>query len=373
MPGEALSMSEWRALVDAARTLRERSAPYFIATVVDVQGSSYRKPGARMLFTSERWLAGSVSGGCFERDILAKGAFLTRSASARLVTYEGAVDERSGSGCDGTVHVLIERSSEHELADAIAFATRCLTDELAGVRFTVYRSRVAELTPGMHHVELANGEQTSSLPAGALRTELSEHARSLLAGPVVRSCALHTRSADILVDVVVPPVHLFIFGSAHDAVPLVALGKGLGWSVTVYEPNAQLTTRERFRAADHHLSGSIDRVVARLERCPRPAAVVMSHDYQRDLTALNALLRSTPSYIGLLGSHERCARLLSQCSAVSRSSTESSACIHAPVGLSIGAESPSEIALAIVAQIQAFHAGRARRSQVEQPALASGA
>jgi xanthine/CO dehydrogenase XdhC/CoxF family maturation factor len=364
-------MSEWRALVDAARALRERSEPYFVATVVDVQGSSYRKPGARMLFTSERWLAGSVSGGCLERDILAKGAFLTRDGGARLVTYDGAVDERSGSGCDGTVHVLIERSHEHELADPVAFAARCLRTETTGVRLTVYRSRVPELSPGMHHVELASGEQTSSLPAGRWRSELSKRASDLLAGPAGRSRALHSRAADILVDVVVPPVHLFLFGSAHDAVPLVALGKAVGWSVTVYEPHTQPSTRERFRAADQHVSGSIDRAVDMLERCARPAAVVMSHDYQRDLMALEALLRSSASYIGLLGSRDRCTRLLSQCGDGSRSSAHGLPRVHAPVGLAIGAESPSEIALAIVAQVQAVQAERAALSRVERPALAS--
>jgi xanthine dehydrogenase accessory factor len=369
-------MSEWRALIEAARDLRERSEPYFVATVVDVQGSSYRKPGARMLFTSERWLAGSVSGGCLERGILAKGAFLTRDGGARLVTYDGAVDERSGSGCDGTVHVLVERSSEPELSDPVAFAARCLTNETIGVRFTVYRSHVPELTPGMHHVELASGEQTSTLPQGPLRSELRKRARELLAGPTVRSRALHTGAADLLVDVVVPPVHLFVFGTAHDAVPLVALGKAVGFTVTVYEPHAQLGTRERLRAADQLLSGSIDRAVTKLERCARPAAIVMSHDYQRDLTALEALLRSSARYIGLLGSRERCARLLAQCSTEGRSSAETSQRVHAPVGLAIGAESPSEIALAIVAEVQAFHAERARLSQhseLERPALASGA
>ena len=370
-------MSELRSLIEAARELRERGEPALIATVVDVHGSSYRKPGARMLFTAERWLAGSVSGGCLERDIVAKGPWHTRDARARLVSYDGALDERSGSGCEGVIDVLIERAgAADDLTCPINLSARCLSTESAGVLFTAFRAPQGDVTVGARHALLASGESASSWPAGVLRDQLSALASELLEDLSVRAPAPYvlslagvdpplarggTTRIDILVELVVPPTHLFIFGSAHDAVPLLSLAKAIGWSVTVCEPHAQLATRERFRAADRHLVGPLEEAIAALERCVRPAAVVMAHHYERDLAALSALLRSTAPYIGLLGARRRASRLLAD---VTRGGLvldeQTQRRLHWPVGLAIGAESPQEIALSIVAEIQAHSAGTAR-------------
>lgn len=347
-------MSEVRSLVDAVAALRARGESYLIATVVDVHGSSYRRPGARMAFTEERWLAGSVSGGCLERDVVAKGAWRTRSQRAQLVTYDGATDERSGSGCDGIIDVLVERCADRadDLTDPITFSARCLREERCGVLFTVFRSASADVQVGAHHAELASGEVASTLAPGPLQDALRAHAAQRLAAPTPGASALHLHGVDVLVEVVVPPLHVFIFGGSHDAVPVVALAKAVGWSVTVCEPHAQLSHRERFGLADRHLLGPLADAIEALERCARPAAVIMAHHYERDLAALEALLRSGAPYIGLLGARKRAARLLADVQGVVLDEATRGR-LHAPVGLSIGAESPQEIALSIVAELQA--------------------
>lgn len=382
-------MSELRSLIEAARALRERGEPSLIATVVDVRGSSYRKPGARMLFTSERWLAGSVSGGCLERDVVAKGPWRTRDARARLVTYDGALDERSGSGCEGVIDVLIERAgAADDLTDPINLAARCLSTESAGVMFTAFRchtrsgadepfaSTLADVVVGARHVLLASGESASTWPEGTQREQLRAHALQLLAQGSERATApyvLSLANVDVLVELVVPPTHLFIFGGAHDAVPLLSLAKAIGWSVTVCEPHAQLTTRERFRAADHHLVGPLDEAIAALDRCVRPAAVVMAHHYDRDLAALQALIRSRAPYIGLLGARTRAARLLTDVeNGGFKLDERAKQRLHAPVGLAIGAESPQEIALSIVAEIQAHTAQSTRAAKGNEAGHARG-
>lgn len=375
-------MSELRSLIEAARELRKRGEPSLIATVVDVRGSSYRKPGARMLFTAERWLAGSVSGGCLERDVVAKGPWHTRDARARLITYDGALDERSGSGCEGVIDVLIERAgAADDLTDPINLAARCLATETAGVLFTAFRTssrtsadglraaHAVDVPVGAHHAVLASGESASSWPAGAQRDQLQNLALELLAHGSARATAPYVRKlegVDVLVELVVPPTHLFIFGGAHDAVPLLSLAKAIGWSVTVCEPHAQLTTRERFRVADQHLVGPLEQAIAALDGCARPAAVVMAHHYERDLAALNALVRSRAPYIGVLGARTRAARLLTDVESGGFALDErTKQRLHAPVGLAIGAESPQEIALSIVAEIQA-HAAEARVAEGKQ-------
>jgi xanthine dehydrogenase accessory factor len=347
-------MSELRSLVKAARTLRERGETYLLATVVDVHGSSYRRPGARMLFTAERWLAGSVSGGCLERDVVAKGPWRTRDGRAQLVTYDGATDERSGSGCEGIIEVLVERSDGQSPTDPVRFAERCLTEESCGVLFTVFRSPHAELPVGARLGQLASGQLVGDLPEGPLHTQLAAHGTRLLASASPRAEALHLLGVDLLLEVVVPPTHLFIFGSAHDALPVVTLARATGWSVSVCEPHAQLETRQRFRAADQHLTGPLPLALEALARCARPAAVIMAHHYERDLEALCGLVASKAPYIGLLGSRKRSARLLEDVAArMGPLDERTRARIHAPVGLAIGAESPQEIALSIVAEVQA--------------------
>jgi xanthine/CO dehydrogenase XdhC/CoxF family maturation factor len=161
---------------------------------------------------------------------------------------------------------------------------------------------------------------------------------------------------ELLIEPVAPPIHLFVFGGSHDAVPVLNLAKALGWTVSICEPHAQLSSRERFRSADHHRVGPLPQAITALQACARPAAIVMSHHYERDLAALDALLRSSCPYVGLLGAHKRGERLRHD---LAQRGVRADDRLHAPVGLPIGAESPQEIALAIVAEVQAKLADRA--------------
>jgi len=353
-------MSELRACIEAAESLRAERAACFIATVVDVQGSSYRKCGARMVFSEERWLAGSVSGGCLERDVLAKGAYRTRHGRAHLTTYDALTEERSGTGCDGVIHVLVERSAinPEQLTDPLNFAARCLRFETRGVFVTVFRSRCADVPVGAHHAELVGGERQTELPGWLCERLHGTFARALHE-PVPRAHCVAVDGVQMLVEHVAPPIHLFVFGGAHDAVPLVTFGRALGWSVSVCEPHAQLSSRERFRTADQHRIGPLTEAIAALQACARPAAVVMNHHYERDLAAVEALLKTSCPYVGLLGARTRSARIRSD---LTDRGVQVDERLHAPVGLPIGAESPQEIALAIVAEIQSELCDRARTS-----------
>jgi xanthine/CO dehydrogenase XdhC/CoxF family maturation factor len=158
-----------------------------------------------------------------------------------------------------------------------------------------------------------------------------------------------------LVEPIVPPVHLFVFGSAHDAAPVVTLAKQLGWSVSLWDASPRTSARGRFQAADHYLTGSIEDAVASLSRSARAAAVVMGHHLARDTAAVQALLRSNARYIGILGARARTQEILASCRAAGIELDDAAmARVYAPVGLQLGAQTPVEIALAIVAQVQAL-------------------
>ncbi len=350
-------MSELRSVIDAARELRARGEPFLSATVVRVRGSSYRRPGARMVAAHERWVAGSISGGCLEREVLTRGFWRTRDAAAVLVTYneaEDALDDRAGSGCQGVIDMLVERfdpgAPGPTSCDWFELADACVQGETEAASITVFRSTLAGVPVGAR-LTLRDGVVRSTLGHAGLEAELEAEARAALAMSGLRgSYVIERGELDLLVERVAPPPHLFVFGSGHDTTPLVRFAKELGWSVTVWDALPRISTRERLRIADRYLASPLAEAIASLDRCARPVAVVMGHHLEQDRSALAALLESRARYIGVLGPRRRTEQLLADCN-VTDAATR--ARVYAPVGLSLGAETPAEIAMSILAEAQA--------------------
>ena len=342
-------MSELRALVTAARQLREAGQPFLSASVLAVRGSGYRHTGARMITTDEEWLAGSISGGCLERDVVTKGFWHTRAERARRMTYDQTSDAVEGSvssGCQGVIDVLLERHEPGQIDDADVFlaAERCLRDEQRAVIVTVIRSEHAALPIGARLI--LQGGRPYVAPA-------HEPLRVLFAGAAKRAFqqlwaaqTIEQSGVEVLIEPLLPPIHLYVFGTGHDAAPLVGLAQHLGWSVSVWDASPRSSARQRFVEADHYLTCSVDEAVARAAQAARGAAVVMGHHFLRDRATLEALLASSVPYIGILGSRQRIGQLLEGLG------EQPQPRVYAPVGLPLGAQTPAEIALAIVAQIQ---------------------
>jgi xanthine dehydrogenase accessory factor len=346
-------VSELRALCEAQR--RRTDQPLLLATVVAVRGSSYRRPGARMVVAEDRWLAGSVSGGCLEGDVLGRGWWRIRDAGAALVTYDSTSDDETGwgvgPGCNGVVELLLERLTPGMPVDPLAFVAGCVADETSGVLATVFRSRDPAVPVGARLARHGDGTLEHTLAPGATLQGLEDLVAAAPPGAVNRKLG----ALEVLVERIEPPPHLFIFGSGADAVPLARVARGLGWTVTVCERHARWATRERFADADHIRAGAPEQMAPIVDCCVTPVAVVMSHDYDRDQAALGALLRSRARFVGVLGPRERTLRMVAELErrhphlALDR--------LHAPVGLGIGAEAPAEIAVAIAAEILAALAG----------------
>ena len=341
-------MSELRALVAAARQLREARQAFLSASVIGVCGSGYRHPGARMIASEERWVAGSISGGCLERDVVTKGFWHTRSAPVRRMTYDQtaeALEERTSSGCQGIIDVLLERHEPGHVdqADVFAAAERCLRDEQPAVVVTVIRSERADLPLGARLI----------WQAGRSYVEPAHQALSTLFADTARASqghALERDQVEVLVEPMLPPIHLYIFGSGHDAAPLLALAQPLGWTVSVWDASPRSSARQMFQQANHYLTGTVDEAVGRAAQAGRAAAVVMGHHFPRDRAVLEALLASSVPYIGILGSGQRVDKLLEgteRCAGAARAQR-----VYAPVGLRLGAQTPAEIALAIIAEVQ---------------------
>jgi xanthine/CO dehydrogenase XdhC/CoxF family maturation factor len=341
-----------RSIVEAAARLRRQHEPYLVATVVSVQGSGYRRPGARMLLTRFRWVAGTVSGGCLEGDISNQAWWRTRDGRPVLVTYAGEQDQAVdddiraafGLGCDGVVEVLLERTGATGRIDALEFAARCLRAQQRGAVATVFRSSAPGVAIGTRLALAAGGtleEETCHLEP-AIRDRVVADLRA-----AIESGASANRSyaggIEVFIEAVLPPPRLFLFGTGHDAIPVAQLGRSLGWDVVVCTNEQRHATRDRFPMADEVLVGPASDVAARIAGTDRAVAVVMNHDLERDRESLAMLLHTRARYIGVLGPRDRTERLVGAAASDPR--------IHAPVGLAMNAETPQELALAIVAEV----------------------
>ncbi|MCY1020266.1 XdhC family protein [Pyxidicoccus sp. MSG2] len=343
--------------LDAILRARQRArGPLVLATVVAVSGSSYRKPGARMLMGEDGWLAGGVSGGCLEADIVRKAFFWT-STGPRLLRYDSTGDnaEEEGSlsfalGCNGVVDVLLERF-EPGPGEALAFAAEARRAERRAVVATVYRGPANAV--GSRLLVRADGMEAGDL-SGALREAVREAAREALEAG--RTWSGPCGGADVLVEVVDPPHPLVLFGSGFDVAPVVTQAASLGWQVTVVADRPSETLRRRFPLAHAVVSAKARDAVDALTLSPRTLAVLMTHSLPQDRELLPRLLPRELRYLGVLGPRSRTERLLTELSAAPTPAQLEK--LHAPVGLDLGAEGAEEIALSIVAELQSVVADR---------------
>ncbi|HJW71524.1 MAG TPA: XdhC family protein [Geothrix sp.] len=302
-----------RELQDIIRITRSHPGPLALATLVGVEGSSYRRPGSRLLFDTSGPLRGSLSGGCLEGDIEARAMEAIESRQARLVSYDLRGDADlvwgSGSGCEGQLKVLVEPLHGFP--------------EWMGWIETSWSNRVP-LT---------------------IQTDLSPERLGRRSNDWRADDPAATFSETIL-----PVPELWIFGAGEDSRPLVHMAKELGWFVGVLDHRPAFARVERFPGADAVRSGHPEQLIPELALDARSAVVLMTHHYGKDLEALRLLLPRSLGYLGLMGSRKRSAKLLQD---LGTEGIFAGAPFHSPIGLDLGANSPETIALAILAEAQA--------------------
>lgn len=346
-------MNELERIVrEAARLVAERS-PFLLATVVRVSGSSYRRPGARMLVAGDRWLSGCVSGGCLEGDVMLRGEHRCRDGAV-VVTYDSTTEDGEpwgvGLGCNGVVDVLLERVEAGETHDALAFAGACFAEETTGTLVTVIRSTASAVRVG---------ERLASGPPCALARPVADPAARAAMERAARGPAgvveLDAHGITVLVEKIAPSPQLFVLGGGHDAAPIVSLARSVGFRVTVASP--VIRQGARFAAAERVIAtgGAMDRLRALIDAAAEAYVVIMHHQRTPDRDALAAALASRARYIGVLGPARRTRDLLAE---LGRGAGDDPR-IHAPIGLDLGAETPEQIALSVVGELQAV----ARRAQ----------
>lgn len=342
-----------------------------LATVVSATGSTYRGPGAHLLVRPDGQTVGSVSGGCVEHDVLRQARAVLADGTPRLLTYDTTAEDDAlwgmGLGCSGILRVLLERLPPPPgRLDYPAFLAAC-HHGTGGVAVTVFRDADEPGRVGRRLLKPAGAPPIDDLDDPTLRDRLLKDLapfEALLRAPAPpprtgRPHAYHDGRLEVLFEPLAPPVPLLVFGAGHDVPPLVRQAHGLGWRVTVVDPRAAYADPARLPGAADVLACDHATALDRLPLTPRTLVVVMTHQYLHDLTILRRVLPAGPAYVGLLGPTRRTARLLDDLRRRGEApSDEALTRLFSPAGLDVGAETAEEVALSLVAEMQAVLAGR---------------
>ena len=352
-------MKETLNIIEAYEAYRKEGREMALATVAQVEGSSYRRAGARMLITDEGRMTGSISGGCLEGDALKKALLVIRQGRPMLVTYDTTDEEEATIGvqlgCNGVVHILIEPIDAADERNPVELLKISIGKREPSVLVTLFSliDRRAE-QPGTCFL-LRNGFIVSAVKDPALELRLREDAAAVMReGESEVKTYLPHIELNALFSYTQAPLSLVVFGAGNDAMPLVEMAGILGWQVTVADGRRTHATAERFPAARSVIVTKPEEALAKVVFDDCTAVVLMSHNYNYDLAIMEKLLPLRLKYLGSLGPRKKLWRMLGELRDKGMQIDEECLkSVFGPVGLDIGSETSEEIALSIVAEIKA--------------------
>ncbi|HEU4368264.1 MAG TPA: XdhC/CoxI family protein [Methylomirabilota bacterium] len=346
-------MSESFADIEDLRRSGRRVA---VATLVNTRGTTPRKEGARMVVGERGDIVGSVTiGGCVDAQVIEEAEDVLSTMRPRLLELNLGDEEawEIGLTCGGTIEVFVEPLALDRSDDIAArFYDRLHAHARAGGRGAIVTR--LDGTGGGKLLVLDDGSVEGSLGEAFLDERFAAEARAALAAGTSRTLFLEGVRA--FVEVATPPSLLLVVGASHVAMPLMTLARTLGYRTAVLDGRPRFATRERFPDVDDLEIGIPSELVSGYPLIPSTALVLVAHDYKYDLPVLRRALASRAGYIGMLGSSRRGAAILKLLreEGVDEASL---ARIRVPIGLDLGARSAPEIALAILAEIQAARTG----------------
>lgn len=358
-------MKEISDIVKAYDTAQSEGKQTALATVVFIEGSSYRRPGARMLVTEDGKLTGAISGGCLEGDALRKALLVMIKQQPMVVTYDTTDEDDAklgvGLGCNGVIQILIEPILPQNPDNAIELFKALLKQRQVGVIITIF-SLVNKKAPAQGTSMLVTEEK---IKISFLLNKSLNDALLTDAGEVLRSqiSTIKTYGTNdeytAFIEAVEPSIALVIVGAGNDAIPLVQFANILGWHITIADGRANYATAGRFPLANRVLVSKAENILSDIKVDKQTAVVLLTHNYNYDLSALEALLNSGIKYIGSLGPKNKLQRMLDELHEKGMEIDEAHIQnIYGPVGLDIGAETAEEIALSVIAEIKAAFSKR---------------
>lgn len=309
---------------------------WVLATLYQIEGSSYRKLGAMMLISSLGQRLGMLSGGCLEADIQRHAKQVMSTLTSKTISYD-ATDEddltfQLGIGCGGIVHILLQPIHKANEYLQLEHMRKALNDNIAG-----------------HYLQQVN----PIVPSGCGEFALNAEQQGL---SINRKAQLIEINDATFLDIsIYPAPHILIVGGGADAVPVYTLAKQLGWSVTVWDTRPANAKRQYFTNADAILRSKPNQLREYCIENKVDAAVLMAHSVELDASVLCVLADIAFKYIGLLGPKHRRAQVLTQ---ANTSLEKVKSPVFGPVGLNLGGDSPESIALSLISEIHAVFSNK---------------
>jgi len=337
-----------------------------LATVVHVEGSSYRRPGARMLVTEDGQLTGAISGGCLEGDALRKALLAIDQQKNKLVTYDTTDEEDSKFGvqlgCNGIVHILFEPIISGK-PNPLHLLQNCTATRQNAVLITLFSINNAENEqPGTCFLYLQDGTVINNLTDHQLFNAVFDESRDAIGRneSCIKDHFFDNKGLSAFIEFLKPPVSLVIAGAGNDVIPLVNMAHILGWYITVADGRPGHAIKSRFSKAQKVLVAKPNEILGQSQPDPQTVFVLMTHNYNYDLVLLRQLIQlDSCVYIGTLGPKKKLERMLNDLRKEGIKLSEAQLTkIFGPVGLDIGAETSEEIALSIMSEINAVLNGK---------------
>lgn len=312
---------EFKEIIEAYISAKQQGIPAVLATVVDVEGSSYRRPGVTMLILKNGSMIGAVSGGCVEKEVFRQSQEVFETGNPKIMTYDG----KYRLGCEGVLYILIET---FEITEPCLSTIKRYFEARESFDIESYYSKEEFANPTMGSVFRFKDSSFSFTTKLSFDDTLNCFRKTLT-----------------------PSFQLVIIGTEHDAVKLCSLATTSGWEVTVVGSPKNSSTLQNFPGARNLILEDPDNLNLQIFD-HETAVVLMTHNFAKDLLYLQAIKNTKPSYIGLLGPAKRREKMLSAfIEYYPEVSEEFLDRIHGPAGLNIGAETPQEISISIMAEI----------------------
>ena len=356
-------MKEIRAIIDAYYKIDFTKNKAALATVVRVEGSSYRRSGARMLvLDSGEWIGG-ISGGCLEGDALKKAKFAIAQNKSSLITYDTTDDDPFqigvGLGCNGIIDVLLTPIDPQDSDNQILNLEKCVDSREPTMIVTV-------LNLNENNIYINDGQSfLVDFNDDFLKLFLKQNFNSALykdlqncrntKQSIIKKYQTESSEVELFLEVIIPATHLIIYGGNYDIYSMVKLAKEIGWKVSVV-CNPLKVLKSLFEMADNVIEKER---ADELEIDDFTVAVLMAHDYETDFQNMCKLLKTNILFIGMLGPKKRTDKMFLQLLEVGNPISEEDLLrIASPVGLDIGATTPEEIAISVIAEVKTFFSGR---------------
>ena len=353
-------MKEIEDIINAYKKAQQANKKTALATVVHVEGSSYRRSGARMLITEDGELTGAISGGCLEGDALRKALLAITQQQNKLVTYD-SMDEEDNNigiqlGCNGIVHILFEPINPAKENNPITLLEKLSTQTNVSVLVTLFSLDNSLQQIGTCLLAAVNNNY-GNINDQSLKSKIEKDIATVFENnsSLIKNYQVNgNKKLSAFIELVKPPVELIIAGAGNDAFPLAQIASVLGWRVTVVDGRKTHANTKRFSTVKQIIVAKPAEALQQISINEQTIIVLMSHNYNYDLGMLRLLINTDCNYIGVLGPKTKLEKMLNELMQDGINITEvQRQKIYGPVGLDIGAETAEEIALAIMTEIKA--------------------